>query len=1261
MKITKDRSLRTFTSLLISLLCVCLLFAAVGCNPPGPGIETDTEMEKGSEYASADKNTDTTASSDTSSDTDGIMTIADDPHPVDPRPGDASLYDGIMISMVYGTGRNPDAAMPNGFIQLYNGSGKTVSLKGASLYYRSGTSAFTQFVFPDDASVRTEGYYLVRAASPSGYDMSAAVMTVDHCDAEWDILIDNKEFELLLAPTGWVLSPSDDVLTIDNAVSVFVADAEYRPSVYAIDNLSKNKVAVRTALKEYSGYHTHNLTDMTTSDLLGLRPRYTGGVVCTEVRSRLNEVRFSFPAGVYDEPLLLEFHSPHGYSTYYTLDGSDPRTSTTRIPYTGAFLLEDTSDLPIGPTTLAWAGMHGGARPTVNSLPGACVVKAFATDGENSTPVYTNTYFIDDSITLNNVTILSLSIPLTEMIGPNGFYNNYMPTGNITATRPRGLAMMEVFDKQGTRVGNSNVELAVSGNGSSGWAMKSLRIYYKGSNNEEGGLESDLDYDLFDGAARDANGDAITSFSRLLIRNSGNDCANSYIRDAFMQSTAAGLNVDYMATATTLVFFNGEFWGVYNIRERYSPEYVESHYGVDKENVALIESDYSQVHTNAEAPYVVSSGVEGDADDFNELISFMRSHSMADQSNYEYVCSKLDIDSLIDSYVVRIFYSSDDWPNNNIKLWRNRDPNDPSGVDTKWHFTLLDLDMGMGWSTNENNNFFYKLGGGSVCGDLMAYMMQNKGFKDQFICRFYEVTKHYLTPERLNAMFDPVEEERNALMPLQVARWGNEGANIGTWNNAVRVIRSFITNRPSIALNQLYGQFGVRESDILNMMRKQITVSFDETRATVTLNGVLLEQNETIDIDKLPFDFTIHAKANDGYELRAIIWTPVKGEPVRMDATGNDMTVNFTANSSGTVSVVVRAVSSDPTAGEGGQLVAGPTYCFYLDKNGDLYAWGDNRFGVLGLNSAQPYVTTPTLVMQNVAKVATTTSTTYSGGETLFTTAIVTKSGELWTVGINNFGQLGRNGRTDDAVLRKADIDRHIVDVAVGDDHLLVVDEQHVAWGVGHNNYQQIGTGCGEYTSSFVKVAADVVSVSAGRRATRLIKTDGHLYGLGDNRWEKLVDRASGVLSSPTLMMNNVNFCASGEHQCVFVTNDGVLYYAGWRPFDSFQKGSGNDPTNVKVMDGVKEAYLNTDDMIILCKNGDVYGYGLNTGNCLGTSHTGGKPGLLASDAVSCAMGYNFSAILYRDGTIEVQGTNDYGQAGNGQVGGIVSHSEVIR
>ena len=195
------------------------------------------------------------------------------PYDPDLHPGDASLYKGVLIHSVYGTGKKgAEALMSNGYVQLYNNSDKDISLAGASLYYKSdGANPFDQFVFPAEAVIPAGGYYLVRANSPTDFDPAKAVMKVEYCDAEWDVYLDNKEIRLLLAPSGWSIGRDEDITVFDDAVSVFVATMEYHSSVYALYDLSRNKVAVRTAMEDYSGYHTVNLTRSATPELRDLR------------------------------------------------------------------------------------------------------------------------------------------------------------------------------------------------------------------------------------------------------------------------------------------------------------------------------------------------------------------------------------------------------------------------------------------------------------------------------------------------------------------------------------------------------------------------------------------------------------------------------------------------------------------------------------------------------------------------------------------------------------------------------------------------------------------------------------------------------------------------------------------------------------------------------------------------------------------------------------------------------------------------------
>ncbi|MCQ2429835.1 MAG: CotH kinase family protein [Clostridia bacterium] len=1188
-------------------------------------------------------------------------TSVDEPETTDPdHPGDVTPYEGLMFSKVYGTGKkNTDAAISNGFIQLYNASDKAVSLKGLALFYKTdGAKPYTRLVFPDDASVAPNGYYLVRASSPEGYDFANSVLYISGADLDWDIFIDNKEIRLVMAPASWLIDTDDDILTFHDAVDVFYASETDVMSVYAVNGLSKSKMAVRTALTDYSGYHKVNLTNAATTELRQLLVESSAGVTDERINGRLSEVIFSVDPGFYTTAQSLTLKGPDGYTIYYTTDGSDPRKSSTRKKYGMAIQLKDSSQMPWGPTIKGWDN-----QPAVSTLPGGYVIKAYATNGTDSTAVFINSYFIIPDLTDYNVPVISFSIPAEQMIGSNGFYRNYMPTGSITGERPRGLLMMEVFDKDGKRYGHSYVEAAVSGNGSSGGSMKSLRLYYKSANNVDGGTDSDLDFDLFEGRAVDCNGQAITSFDRLLIRNSGNDCGDSYIRDAYMQTVSNVLDVDTMATRTVLVFVNGEFWGVYNARERYSPEYVESHYGIDKENVAVLESDYSQVHTDCTADFIVSSGIEGDEKDFNDLYHFIRDNDLTKTANYQYVCEHMDIDSFIDMWVSRMFFVARDWPENNIKVWRNRNPEDPSGFDTKWYFTLLDMDMGLGFYdfTRENENFFgYCFGSGSVCGILMRSLIRNEDFKQQFIMRYYELNTEIFTPEYLKGWFDEFVAIRDPLVTLQHNRWKYSASS---WSNAKNRIYSFIQNRQKNNLNHLFAYFGIQESDLNALASKRADVSYNENRTVVTINGYTPANGEVLKWYRDRVRFEVSAEAKEGFILTSIVWSATDGTVRRMTLPDGCTSAKaaFNAECSGTIAVYAKRADAGEAV-QGSTLVSGATYTFYLDGKGDLYAWGQNIGGVLGLNQSTADVALPAFVMGNVAKVSTTTSSDAENGNTAWMTAILTKDGKLYTVGANGSGQLGRNGTNNDEKLGLVKFSGKIVDVSVGHDHMLILDENNVLWGVGNNSYGQIRAS-GNTTTKFVKVAEHVVTFSAGRRSTLYVDENGDLYGLGDNRWNKMVYNGGDKLTKPTLLLHNVVYVSSGEHQAVVVDANGDLWFGGWRTLDSFSQGAGNNPGFVKVMGGVASAATYHSNMVILTEKGEAYVYGQNGGNGIGGSVTGSKPKLFISSpdnpviAVSC--GYEFTAYLYADGTIRVQGDNSHGQAGTGAAGGSVSLVEV--
>ncbi len=1218
----------------------------------------------------SETSSETKAADDTAEEGTSDAVIDEETLPYDPsnHPGDSSLYAGVMISAVHGTGKNGvDAVVDHGFVQLYNSTKKAISLKGASLYYKTdGASPFVQFAFPNDASIPAQGYYLVRANSPSDMVESNLIMKIESFDAEWDVHIDNKEVRLLLAPSGWLIDREEDITRFDDAVSVFYASVTPHTSVYAVDDLSRSKIAVRTAKETYSGYHLANLTRKTTADLKTLCPVTSTGDTNTVVDSRLNEVVFSHPAGIYERTVSLTLSAPSGYTIYYTTDGSDPSApSSTRRVYSSRISITDTSALSIGSMMQSWY------KPSVSTMIGGKVIKAYATNGTTSTPVYTNTYFVTDDLAAYGLTVMSISIPKSEMLG-SGFYQTY--TGSdITADRPRGTGIIEVFDPEGNRVGNSRVEMAVSGNGSSGYGMRSLRLYYKSANNQDAGLSSDLDYDVFNGMVKDANGNAITSFSRLLLRNSGNDCGHSYMRDAYMQRVSAGLNVDTLASATTLVFINGEFWGVYNLRERYSPEYVESHYGIQKENVAIIESDYAGLvyEGNPNAEFVLSSGVAGDENDFNNLVTYMRNRQNRTLTNaeYAYICERMDIDSFIDMWVVRLYFNARDWPENNIKVWRNRNPDDPSGFNTKWHFTLLDLDMGIAYfpngdgnNTSEYADFFSAfLNSNSTVGMMMRTLLSHSDFKEQFLIRFYDVVNDHFVTSDMIAVLENMIAERQPTVQLQTDRWKNasEAPSVSKWNSDCTDMRSFVNGRNARVFNFFYSYFGINQSYMESIGKTRVTVEYASARADVIINGKKYASGSVISFQKgTSKSLTIKVTAKAGFTVSAILFTDANGKVMRVDGAETTLTIK----DSGTISFVIERNAPAIENFSEGTLVAGGTYLFYLAPNGDLYAWGDNRMGALGLETSQSVINEPTFVMSGVAKVVTSSGNDIENGSTTFATAVLTTDGKVLTVGANTCGQLGRNGTTNSTTWGQITFTGgKIKDVSMGHDHLLIVDESGNLWGIGSNTNGALGTtNVGGNVTSFVKVASGVAEASAGRRSTVYLTTDGTLWGLGDNRWDKMSLTEGDIISTPIVMGRNIVFVDSGEHQFTAVDQNGTLYYAGWRQFSSFGQGAAaNNPVMAQVMTGVVKADTYNGNMVILTTKGEAYVYGLNVDNGLGVVVTGGTPQKKLTGVADVAAGYGFTAYLMSDGRLLIQGNNSYGQAGNGTISSGVSMTEV--
>ena len=1132
----------------------------------------------------------------------------------------------LMFRQVYGTGYNNDTPVRYSFIEIYNTSEYPFNLKGLAIYsYDVNSKKYVSKEFPD-VTVPASTSYLIRCAEAKGkqgaaYKSEGERLSVKYYDLSWDIVLDNKEIQLVIADKGKTYGDVKASAAQGRYV-YFIGTQTVTTDKNAMVGLTKNKAAFRSPTDDK--YELVDYKNAPASQIMDHAPMCLKGDLNGLASASANVVMFSHEAGVYGSAFELKLSAADGYTIYYTTDGTDPSVNG-GTKYTAPIKIANSDTLPWGLLTKRCNSLNGAANPKNMRQIGARVIKAYAKDSKNNkTQVVTNTYFVSSKLSDYNTMLISMSVEPDDFLSSDkGIYHTQM--ADPFGTKQRRTTFTEIFETNGKRVSGSYTEIALNGNGSLGFQAKSIRIYFK-ADAKEGyiGNPSKLKYDIFKGQARDG----VTEYKRVLLRNSGNDSSQSHLRDAYMQKMCSELNVPTMAYRPVLLFINGEMWGVYNARERYDAKYFESHYGIPEEDFCMLEAP-SPLTTggNGNTPYVVNDGNEGDEKPFHELVAYIENNDLADDSKFKYVSDRIDIDNMIDFFVGSMYMANIDWPWNNIKVWRNKNASSKTN-DTKWRFVFCDMDMGTGLQTEINTNMFtYAIHDGTVAGRMMNRMLRNESFKNKFIDRFYECAETMFAPDKaipvLNEMYAAIKN----IMPLHFIRWPGDGGSEANFENQINSIKYFMNNRRAKTISHM--------EEFFHIQPKRLTVSFDEDSASVTVDGGSVRSGYSKQI-KGTGKATVAVSVKSGYELAAIKCTDGKG------ATKTYTSKNVTLNIDSTLNVVIltkkTGASYTPAVATGSRAVLATA------SDGTLYAWGENEYGQLGITSST--VTKPVPVFSNVAAAAISMGGTESDAPM---TAVLTASGAVYTAGNNSAGQLGRTGNTYSFV--KLELGFKAKAISCGFDHMIIIAENGDMYGVGNNTYGQLGgANFDKNVSKLQKIDTGVKAAAAGRRHTVYIKNDGSLYVLGDNRWNKFKAGAEEKITTPLKLGDGYGFVSTGQHNALAIKTNGELYYLGWRSTTSFNAGEAAGQP-VKIASAVKAAYIQDEHIIMLGTDGKVYGYGLNNYQQISTDgQTKNSPYKIMDGCIGCGAGTHYSAAIKTDGSLVLWGNNARGTIGNGSV-----------
>ncbi|TVQ09338.1 MAG: hypothetical protein EA364_14205 [Balneolaceae bacterium] len=566
----------------------------------------------------------------------------------------------------------------------------------------------------------------------------------------------------------------------------------------------------------------------------------------TGFEALLEPVVFSHQGGFYSSDITLTLDSPdENVRIVYTIDGSVPDENA--IEYTVPITITDRSAEPnvisMIPTNFmepdspddetfreAWREPDG--LITKGSIIRARALRSGARPGS----VATHSYFIwPEGDGRYDFPVISISAD------PDDFFDGekgiYIP-GNYNNMFQRGRdwerpVHIEFWEADGTLAFSQDAGARIHGGTTRSRARKSLRLYARG---EYG--ESWFNYPLFPDKP-------VERYKRFLLRNSGNDWSEAVFRDAFMQSLLKGsTRLDIQYARPSIVFLNGEYWGIHWIRDRFDEHYLSSHYGVEEHEMTMAENNR-----------IYDRGDPAGLDHFEEMWDFISNpnNPMAQQINFENVRTYMDTESFRDHFMANIFFGNTDWPGNHQLYWRKNtayNPDAPYGHDGRWRWMIFDTDFGF-WL-----DFFYVTGNETgPAHNTLAFALQengpdwpnpdwstnifrrlmtNQGFRNGFINRFADMLNTAFSADHVLSEIDRFAGLLDPEMDEHISRWGRP-LSVTDWQAEVDRMRDYGSRREGFLRQYIRQQF-------LLAGEADVTVDLtDEQAGRVQVNTILID------------------------------------------------------------------------------------------------------------------------------------------------------------------------------------------------------------------------------------------------------------------------------------------------------------------------------------------------------------------------------------------------------------------------------------
>ncbi len=490
--------------------------------------------------------------------------------------------------------------------------------------------------------------------------------------------------------------------------------------------------------------------------------------------------------GFFPEKVEVSIDMPDSVEVYYTTNGQIP--SARQKPYSKPFSISKTT-----------------------------VVRVLAVFPDKKRRYRAYTYFIGEK--KSTIPVLSLSLPSNILFDPDhGLYvegpksthekkfgdkSNYWSTREIPAH-------FEFFETDSSEVFNGLVGLRIFGGISRTFPQKSFAIVARKKYGHKW-----IRHRVF-------GKKGLSKFKYLVLRNSGSDWGRSHLRDGFMTTLVEDWNVTKQDYRPALLYINGKYWGLYNIREKVNRTFVAQHFDVNKNKIDLLENRMT-VKKGGRRAYL-------------KLLKFLKNTDLSKDEYFAKAESMMDVDNFLDQHIAQIYFNNTD-AGGNIKFWREQTPA------AKWRWILYDTDWGFGlngrkdYRKNSLKLFTQKNGNAWPHPDWSTFILRrlltNKNFERKFINRFADRLNTTLQPKNVKALLGEMAAHIQPEIKRHQKRWGQDRSQ---WKRDLAIMKRFAEKRPEYVMRHLKYKFNLDSMVAINVQ-------------TGDGGHVILNDNLTIDND----------------------------------------------------------------------------------------------------------------------------------------------------------------------------------------------------------------------------------------------------------------------------------------------------------------------------------------------------------------------------------------------------------------------------